>query len=133
GVVTASDIGVTTFSGQTVSSTDVLVKYTYSGDANLSGTVDFDDFNKFLAGFNHTQSPRWFTGDFNYTGTVDFDDFNKFLAGFNYFNAHPSEVLSPGERAQMETSELPAITDQSSPIPEPAILAPIAAAILLRR
>jgi hypothetical protein len=51
--------------------------------------VNFDDFNKFLAGYgNAIANPaRWYTGDFNYDGTVNFDDFNKFLAGFNAYNA----------------------------------------------
>ena len=41
------------FGGQTVSPTDVLIMYTYNGDANLSGNVDADDyFQTVLAQFN---------------------------------------------------------------------------------
>ena len=40
GVAKAGDISKTTFGGLPVTSNDVLVMYTYTGDANLSGAVD---------------------------------------------------------------------------------------------
>jgi hypothetical protein len=87
-VAQGSDITSGIFNGVTVNGTDALVKYTWSGDANLDGVVNFDDFNKFLGGNNDpiANPPRWFTGDFNFDGGVNFDDFNKFLAGYNAFN-----------------------------------------------
>src|SRR5207253_2399094 len=45
GYAEASALGLTTFSGQSVDSTSVLIRYTYSGDANLDGVVDTLDFN----------------------------------------------------------------------------------------
>ena len=53
GVIRNSDLDITTgipgssyttFSGQAVTPDDVLVKYTYIGDANLDGAVSFDDY-----------------------------------------------------------------------------------------
>jgi hypothetical protein len=89
GVILGSDAGFSTLNGQTFGGSDVLVKFTYTGDANLDGAVNFDDFNKFLAGYANapTNPARWLTGDFNFDGVVNFDDFNKFLAGFNAYNA----------------------------------------------
>jgi hypothetical protein len=63
---------------------DVLVKYTYTGDADLSGAVNLDDFTLFLNGY---QSPTaatntWLSGDFDYTAAVTLDDFMQFLSGY---------------------------------------------------
>ena len=40
GIVLGSEYGSSTFETQPVLGTDVLVKYTYYGDANLDGKVD---------------------------------------------------------------------------------------------
>ena len=49
----------TTFDGQPVSKTDVLVKYTYAGDADLSGTVSAADYMLIDTGFNLNHSTGW--------------------------------------------------------------------------
>ena len=51
-----------------------MIAYTYAGDINLDGKVDFSDF--ILMG-NHfgTITSRWDQGDLNYDGKVDFQDF----------------------------------------------------------
>ena len=53
---------------------DVLVKYTWNGDTNFSGTVNFDDYVRIDVGFN-THLTGWSNGDFNYSGSVNFDDY----------------------------------------------------------
>jgi hypothetical protein len=72
--ITGSDTML--WSGQTADATTVLVKFTYGGDANLSGTVDIDDYGQIdfnssvggvLAGF--------YNGDFDYNGVSDIDDY----------------------------------------------------------
>ena len=63
-----------TFSGQTVDTTAVLVKYTYVPDANLSGRVDGDDFFRLDTGFQGGPSSFW-NGDFNFDGRRDADDY----------------------------------------------------------
>jgi hypothetical protein len=45
------------------------------GDANLSGVVDFLDFNIWAAN-RFTSQSAWCLGDFNATGIIDFLDFN---------------------------------------------------------
>ena len=64
--------------------TSVLVKYTYYGDADLSGQVTLDDFGQFLNGFQNqsTVAQTWLNGDFDYSGLVTLDDFGQFLHGF---------------------------------------------------
>jgi hypothetical protein len=61
-------------------STDVIVRYTALGDADLSGKVDSTDFNRFVAGYGKPANALWTDGDFNYDGKVNTQDFN-FLAG----------------------------------------------------
>ena len=79
----------TTFSGQAVTPDDVLVKYTYIGDANLSGAVSFDDYvgmdNAF---FGLIPNLGWATGDINFDGVINFDDYSKVDQAF-FFQAAP--------------------------------------------
>jgi hypothetical protein len=79
------DAAFTNFEGETgLSDSDILIKYTYYGDADLNGSVDLDDFNLFLAGYQDPANvpQTWIYGDFDYTGSVDLDDFNLFLAAY---------------------------------------------------
>jgi hypothetical protein len=70
----------TSFAGVTgLTSSDVLVKFTYAGDANLDGQVDIGDLG--LLSGNWQQSGKdWFGGDFTYEGIVDIADLGA-LAG----------------------------------------------------
>jgi hypothetical protein len=79
------DAAYTTFEGvSSLDDGDVLIKYTYYGDADLNGSTDLDDFNLFLAGYQDSANvpQTWIYGDFDYTGSVDLDDFNLFLAAY---------------------------------------------------
>jgi autotransporter-associated beta strand protein len=76
-----SALGKTAFKGVNVGATDVLLKFTYYGDADLSGNVTLDDFTLFLNGYQ-TGKTTWFNGDFDYNGQVTLDDFTLFLAGY---------------------------------------------------
>jgi hypothetical protein len=83
GIAEATDLFTTfpaTFSGQTVDSTSVLVRYTLEGDANLSGNVDTTDFNLLAANFS--RAGNWFNGDFDYDGATDTLDFNLLASNF---------------------------------------------------
>jgi hypothetical protein len=66
--------GSATFSGQTIDNTAVLVKYTWNGDANLSGKIDGDDFFRIDSGFS-AQTKAWSAGDFDLGGGVNADDY----------------------------------------------------------
>jgi len=74
--------GGTTFDGKTVVATDTLIKFTFNGDTDLNGVVNFDDYARTDNGFNNHRS-GWFNGDFNYSGTVDFDDYALIDQAFN--------------------------------------------------
>jgi hypothetical protein len=70
------------FDGENPDLTALLVKYTYNGDANFSGSVSFDDYVKIDTGFN-TGLTGWVNGDFNYSGGISFDDYVLIDTAFN--------------------------------------------------
>jgi sugar lactone lactonase YvrE len=76
----------TTFGGATVGSSDVLIRYTYLGDADLNGTVNSADYIQIDNGFNTSQgnaNPGWYNGDFNYDHVIDGDDYTLIDNAFN--------------------------------------------------
>jgi hypothetical protein len=62
------------FDGVTPAASAVLVKYTYYGDADFNGKVNFDDYVRTDNGFNN-HSSGWTSGDFDANGQVNFDDY----------------------------------------------------------
>jgi hypothetical protein len=65
----------TTFRGQPVDGTTLLLAYTVTGDANLDGVVNDDDVT--IVGASYAPGiiqPQWALGDFDYNGFVDDDD-----------------------------------------------------------
>ena len=112
--------GKTTFAGETVDATSVLVKYTYWGDANLDGVVDANDYDIIDRNFLFPPAPAntgWWTGDFTYDGAIDANDYDRIDRAF---------LFQTGPLAEGATV----------PAPEPATLALLALGglgILLRR
>jgi hypothetical protein len=86
-----------TFHGQAIDTTAVLVKYTYYGDANFSGSVNFDDYVRTDVGFN-THLSGWVNGDFNYSGEVNFDDYVLIDVSFNTQSGTLSPQREPAPR-----------------------------------
>jgi hypothetical protein len=78
----ATDFKLGTFDGYSPDSTAVLVKYTYYGDANFDGVVNFDDYVRTDVGFN-TGLTGWSNGDFNYSDSINFDDYVLIDVSFN--------------------------------------------------
>ena len=66
--------GGSTFDGESIDSSAVLVKYTYYGDTDFNGKVNFDDYVRTDNGFNNHLS-SWLNGDFDGGGSVNFDDY----------------------------------------------------------
>lgn len=65
-------LGKTTFAGQSVDASSLLIKFTYEGDTNLDGQVDITDLGN-LATAWQTNAP-WTGGDSDYSGFVDVTD-----------------------------------------------------------
>jgi hypothetical protein len=76
GVARAGDINRTgaVVGGVTLAAADVLVAYTFAGDADLNGKLDGDDYFR-IDSHVGTATPGWSSGDFDYNGIVDGDDY----------------------------------------------------------
>jgi hypothetical protein len=105
---------LTTFRGQAVDPTSVLVRYTRTGDANLDGVVNDDDVT--VVGTFYApgvSKPEWAKGDFDYNGFVDDDDVT--LLGVFY---NPAATPIPAPAAD-NASGVGAV----AAVPEPASVA----------
>ncbi len=107
---------LSTFDGQSVTSTDVLIKYTYFGDANLDGVVNGSDYTLIDNGFNNTLT-GWRNGDFNYDGVVNGDDYTLIDNAFNTQGA--SLAADPQEMIASDTAQV-------ASVPEPASMVALA-------
>jgi fibronectin-binding autotransporter adhesin len=129
GYAEASDVGLASLDGQSISSNTLIVKYTYYGDSSLDGKVDLgNDFNLFLQGFVGTSGSSWVLGDYNYDGVTNTADFQLFLDGYKSQGGQlgaldsviqSSQLLSVAQKAQLV-----------SVVPEPASIVTAALAIL---
>jgi hypothetical protein len=112
GYAEASSLGITSFDGQSVSGSNVLVRYTYLGDLNLDGVVNALDFNQLATNYGAANGKIWVQGDFNYDGLTNSTDFSPLAVNFN--RALPSPALG-------------------SLVPEPVTLLYFALPLALRR
>jgi hypothetical protein len=110
------------FGGLPLSIDEILVKYTYFGDADLSGEIDATDYSLIDNGYVNRLS-GWINGDFDYNGIIDATDYALID------NAFINQGLPLGQIQQLlaerrmrfgqaYVSALAAI--QSGHIPEPA-------------
>jgi hypothetical protein len=71
-----------TSSGIVYTAQDTLVKYTYYGDSDFNGHMNFDDYVCADNGFNNHRT-GWLKGDFDGNGQVNFDDYVLIDLAFN--------------------------------------------------
>ena len=98
GVLTGSEYasvagGTTVFNGTSFVGSDTLVKYTYYGDTDFNGKVNFDDYVRTDNGFNNHLS-GWLNGDFDLNGQVNFDDYVLIDLAFNTQSGTLGRALS---------------------------------------
>jgi hypothetical protein len=105
------------FDGVGTTTSDVLVKYTYYGDANLDGVVNGADYQQIDMGFG-THLTGWSNGDFNYDGVVDGSDYSLIDNTFNQITASGAGSLT---MIAAPTNLIAGPADISS-VPEPAML-----------
>ena len=103
-----------TFDNQPVGLTDVLLKDTYYGDANLDGKVDGSDYSRIDSAYL-TPATGWFNGDFNYDGVIDGSDYTLIDNAFNTQGANLAASISPPANIAAEVQ---------SPLPTRISLAP---------
>ena len=100
GIITNNAL-FTTFDKQAVVATDTLLKFTFAGDANLSGNVDGSDYSLIDNGYNKRLT-GWLNGDFNYDGFVDGSDYTLIDNAFNIQGA----PISPSSLIATVTSQI---------------------------
>jgi hypothetical protein len=133
GFATQAQLGVTEFKGVTgLVGTDVLVKYTYAGDANLDGKVDIGDLGLLAGGWQQLTGKVWFDGDFTYDGAVDIADLGLLAANWQKGTpGNPNPPLMTFSEAMAQFSAFDGVA-----VPEPAgvsLLALASGVGLLRR
>jgi hypothetical protein len=131
-----SDSQTTTWGGQTVDATSILIMGTLGGDANLDGTVDADDYALVDRGFaldllNNNTTPhasandqglfsQWQDGDFDYNGIVNAADYLILDRGFLF--VQPA-AASPAFLADREARFGPDyVAALAASVPEPTSL-----------
>jgi hypothetical protein len=77
-ISTATQAARAVFGGLSVAPSDVLVMYTYGGDATLDGKINIDDYVKIDSGIA-SHLTGWANGDFNYDGVVNIDDYTTVI------------------------------------------------------
>src|SRR5262249_49689496 len=91
---------------------DVLVKYTFAGDADLSGQIDANDYTLIDNGFNSRSGANpltgWRNGDFNYDGVVNGDDYTLIDNAYNTRGAisFAGDSAEPTEMIALETEQV---------------------------
>jgi autotransporter-associated beta strand protein len=105
---------------------DLLIKYTYYGDANLDGKVDASDYSRIDSGYL-THLTGWYNGDFNYDGVINGSDYTLIDNAFNTQGA----ALTAQVADATPTDQISSV----SAVPEPATvgLLSVAAMTTLRR
>ena len=102
--------GAGTFAGRSYADSDTLVKYTWNGDTDFNGVVNFDDYVRTDNGFNNHLS-GWLNGDFDFNGQVNFDDYVLIDLGFNTQNGTLRRAQSyiSGDDRSMRAMDDPAL------------------------
>jgi hypothetical protein len=122
----SNTLGINTFDGVPVTGANVLVKYTYAGDANLDGMVNQSDLGLFALGWN--SAGLWTSGDFNYDGLINVADF-KLLAS-NWLKGVTAPLSEPVSLAAVMASMGLDVGDLSA-VPEPTALGVLGAVFAL--
>ena len=96
----------TTFRGQPLDATSVVMTFTVTGDADLDGKVDDDDLT--IVGATYAPGvpqPHWALGDFDYNGFVNDDDITlvgalyKTEQAFSHTSPAPAGLMAAGDSA----------------------------------
>jgi formylglycine-generating enzyme required for sulfatase activity len=101
----------TSLDGTLTTDGDILIKYTWYGDANLTGRVDGSDYSLIDNGaLNHLTG--WYNGDFNYDGTVNGSDYTLIDNSYN----------TQGASLAGEVANSTAQIGGTSAVPEPGMI-----------
>ena len=108
GIATAQQAGRAggTFGGVSVSAADLLIMYTYAGDANLDGKINIDDYGRIDGNVASSGSVfGWFNGDFNYDGKINIDDYGIIDGNINRQGSPFGTAGVPGPEGMVAVPE----------------------------
>jgi len=115
-------------------SADILIKYTYYGDANLDGIVDGQDIALLKQGLSSPSNQTWLFGDFNADGVVDGTDISLLKQGLSAYNGSGSLgelVQSSGSGSSSANPAAPSsATLTPAAVPEPGTIGLLATGML---
>lgn len=127
GYAVAGAIDSDAFLGVEVDASAILLRATTRGDADLSGTVDFDDLLR-LAQHYGNAGMHWWQGDFDYNGVVAFEDLLSLAQNYGTSLAVDAIGLSGCNAAFAADLHL-----AMALVPEPALVACVPAWMMLGR
>jgi hypothetical protein len=107
GYAIPADIGSpTTFAGQTIDATSILIRYTLAGDADLNGNVVNVNDLGILASNWQQSGRRWSQGNFDYSadGLVDVNDLGILASNWQQSISGPGGSSSPVAHAGRTSS-----------------------------
>lgn len=97
----------TSFDGVPVTTSDILVRYTYVGDSDLDGVIDGADYKRISESLTTGIGSGWLSGDFDLDGDVDANDFTAFSNAYTYFQTSGTSFGSPADYSGAETAAIP--------------------------
>ena len=124
GTADNSSPNLTTFAGQAVDGTSVLIRFTYAGDANLDGQVDLTDLS-ILASSWQMAGRQLSQGNFNYSSLVDLTDLS--LLASNWQKILPTPL---GMAASLSIAAASGQSATSPPLGQFAAVAPVAPVVI---
>ncbi len=102
------------FDAYNSASSDVLIKYTYYGDATLQGQVTGTDYSRIDNGYL-TNGLGWFNGDFNFDGIINGSDYTLIDNAFNQQGASlAAQIASPSATASAEVASSSVIPNKTA-------------------
>jgi autotransporter-associated beta strand protein len=108
-----------TLYGTTPADGNLLIKYTYYGDANLDGIVDGTDYSRIDNAFLNNQNSSnaaltgWYNGDFNYDGVINGSDYTLIDNAFNTQGASLAAIVA-SPIAQLAGGGAPSVPEPAS-------------------
>jgi hypothetical protein len=115
-----SALGLTSFAGQAVDSTSLLIQPTFAGDANLDGVVDATDLGALAMSWGST-SGDWIGGDFNYDGVVDVNDLDLLARNWQAGVTNPT---GQDLGSMLSSLGLPSVPEPTALLASLALLSP---------
>jgi hypothetical protein len=107
GYGSGAEIAISSIRGFSIAAGDTLVRYTWSGDADLNGKVDGADYARIDSKFNQQSTLAniggWTNGDFDYNNKIDGADYAIIDAAFNSQGA----PLRPLARTLLQQRTIP--------------------------